>query len=54
MLHNDGLARLTRNNQDLKQIYPDFGEHFDEHLIFGIEQRMIKTQRFFDCTVFVL
>jgi len=38
ILHNDGFARLTRNNQDLEMIYSDFGAHLNEHLIFGIQQ----------------
>ncbi|CAF1209523.1 unnamed protein product [Rotaria sp. Silwood1] len=37
ILHNDGLARLTRNNKDLKIIYPNFGKHPSEQLIFGIQ-----------------
>ncbi|CAF1117467.1 unnamed protein product [Rotaria sordida] len=37
ILHNDGFARLTRNNKDLKMIYPNFGTHPSENLIFGIQ-----------------
>ncbi|CAF1117189.1 unnamed protein product [Rotaria sordida] len=37
ILHNDGFARLTRNNKDLKMIYPNFGTHPSEKLIFGIQ-----------------
>ncbi|CAM2717252.1 unnamed protein product [Rotaria socialis] len=38
MLDNDGFARLTRNNKDMKMIYPTFGTHPSEHLIFGIQR----------------
>ncbi|CAF1621805.1 unnamed protein product [Adineta ricciae] len=35
ILHRDGLARLTRNNKDLRMIYPNFGNYQNERLIFG-------------------
>ncbi|CAF4332353.1 unnamed protein product, partial [Rotaria magnacalcarata] len=38
MLDNDGFARLTRNNKDIKMTYPTFGTHPSEHLIFGIQR----------------
>ncbi len=37
ILHNDGFARLTRNNKELRMIYPNFGTHPNEQLIFGIQ-----------------
>ncbi|CAF1028635.1 unnamed protein product [Adineta steineri] len=37
ILHNDGFARLTRNNKELRMIYPNFGNHPNEHLIFNIQ-----------------
>ncbi|UJR31994.1 hypothetical protein I4U23_019464 [Adineta vaga] len=37
ILHRDGFARLTRNNKDLRMIYPTFGNHPSESLIFGLQ-----------------
>lgn len=37
MLHNDGLARLTRHNRDLKMIYPHFGRYSNEQLVYGLQ-----------------
>ena len=38
LLDHDGLAGLTRNNEDLKMIYPDFGSRLNDQFIFGIEE----------------
>ena len=38
MLHYDELARLTRTNDDLRKLFPTFGRHLSEQLIFGLER----------------
>ena len=37
MLQHDGLACLTRDNKDLKEIHPNFGSHSRQRLLYGIE-----------------
>jgi hypothetical protein len=38
ILHHGRLACRTRNNQDLKMIYSDFGTYLDECLMLGVQQ----------------
>jgi len=38
ILHYDELARLTRTNDDLRKLFPTFGRHLNEQLIFGLER----------------